>query len=129
MGRRIGLVAVIAAAIAVVAYKAGGGRDSPRPAGPAHEPAVVLVADQREADSDCGCGEIIRRVRAARARGVNVAELAPGDAAVRRYGVTVAPAVVFLGRAGEVISRREGEGPEILAAIAADLDRLERGSR
>ncbi len=129
MGRRLGLAAVLAAAIAVVAYKAIVKRGEARAPSYARGPAVVLVADVREAESDCGCGEIIRRVRAAKARGVSVAELAPDDGAVLRYGVTVAPTVVFLGRAGEVVSRREGEGPETIAAISADLDRLERGVR
>ncbi len=129
MLKRIGLAAVLAAGIAVVAYKAAMKRGEARTPTFARGPTVVLVADVREADSDCGCGEIIRRVRAAKARGVNVAELAPDDGAVRRYGVTVAPSVVFLGKAGEVVSRREGEGPETIAAISADLDRLERGAR
>ncbi len=129
MTKRIGLAAVLAAAIAVVAYKVA---TRPAPVAAAtlpRGPSVVLVADMREADSDCGCGEIIRRVRAAKARGVSVAELAPDDGATRRYGVTVAPTVVFLGASGEVVSRREGEGPEVLAAVAADLERLERVSR
>lgn len=129
MGRRIGLAAVLAAAIAVVAYKAVSRRSESGIPASAGGPAVVLVADVREADSDCGCGEIIRRVRAAKARGVSVAELAPDDGTVRRYGVTVAPTVVFLGAAGEVVSRREGEDPETIAAVSADLDRLERGAR
>jgi hypothetical protein len=128
MGRRLGLAAVIATAVAVVAYKAVERRNGARVSALASGPAVVLVADVREADSGCGCGEIIRRVRAAKARGVSVAELAPDDGAVRRYGVTVAPTVVFLGKGGQVVSRREGEGSETIAAISADLDRLERGT-
>ncbi len=129
MGRRLGLAAVLAAAIAVVAYKAVVKRGEARAPTSVHGPAVVLVADVREAESDCGCGEIIRRVRAARARGVSVQELAPDDPATRRYGVTVAPTVVFLGKTGEVLSRREGEGPEVISAISAELERLERGAR
>ena len=42
-------------------------------------PSVVLVADPREADTECGCGQIIRRVREAKARGVDVEELGPAD--------------------------------------------------
>ncbi len=129
MGRRLGLAVVVAAAMAVVAYKTVMKRGEARAPGYARGPAVVLVADVREAETNCGCGEIIRRVRAAKARGVSVAELAPDDEAVQRYGVTVAPTVVFLGKAGEVVSRREGEGPETIAAISADLDRLERRAR
>ena len=129
MGKRIGLVVVLAAVAAVVAYKAAGRRGELRLPAATREPAVVLVADAREADSDCGCGEIIRRVRAAKARGVSVAEFAPDDGAVHRYGVTVAPTVVFLGSAGEVVSKREGEAHETVAAVSAELDRLERGAR
>lgn len=129
MGKRLGLAAVLAAAMAVVAYKAVVKRGEARTPPSSRGPAVVLVADLREADTDCGCGEIIRRVRAAKARGVSVAELAPDDPATRRYGVTVAPTVVFLGQGGEVVSRREGEGPEAISAIWADLERLERDTR
>jgi len=129
MGRRLGLAAAIAAAVAVVTYKTVARRNEARIPASARGPAVVLVADVREAESDCGCGEIIRRVRSAKARGVSVAELAPDDGAVHRYGVTVAPTVVFLGPTGEVVSRREGEGPETIARISAELDRLEGGDR
>ncbi len=129
MGKRIGLAVVLAATVVVVAYKAAGRRGEPRLPAAARGPAVVLVADAREADSDCGCGEIVRRVRAAKARGVSVAELAPDDGAVRRYGITVAPTVVFLGTAGEVVSKREGEARETVAAVSAELDRLERAAR
>ena len=129
MGKRIGLAVVLAAVAAIVAYKAAGWRNQPGLAASPRGPGVVLVADAREADSDCGCGEIIRRVRAAKARGVSVAELAPDDGAVRRYGVTVAPTVVFLGSAGEVVSKQEGEAQETVAAVSAELDRLERGAR
>ncbi len=129
MGRRLGLAAVLAAAVAVVAYKAVVKRGEAGTPPTSREPAVVLVADLREADTDCGCGEIIRRVRAAKARGVSVQELAPDDPATRGYGVTVAPTVVFLGKTGEVVARREGEGPEAISAVSADLERLERVAR
>lgn len=88
-------------------------------------PTVVLVADPREADSDCGCGRIIRRVRDAKARGVNVQEIGPADPAAARYGVTVAPAVLILDAAGRILARREGEAGDALALISADLARLE----
>ncbi len=115
MGRRLGLVAVLTAAIAVVAYKTVMKRGDARAPGYAPGPAVGLGADVREAESDCGCGEIIRRVRAAKARGVSVAELAPDDGAVQRYGVTVAPSVVFLGKAGEVVGAYRSCGAATIA--------------
>lgn len=93
------------------------------------DPAVVLIADLREADSDCGCGQIIRRVREAKARGLPVQEIGPEDPAAGRYGVTVAPTVLVLGAGGRVVTRREGESPETLAAISADLAALEGARR
>lgn len=121
--------AVVLAAGGVVLMKIGA-----RPveaAANAHvaSPSVVLVADSREADSDCPCGQIIRRVREAKARGVVVQELGPTDPAAARYGVTVAPTVLILGADGQVIARREGESGEALATISSDLARLEGPSR
>ena len=87
--------------------------------------SVVLVADPGEADADCPCGEIIRAVRAARARGIAVREVPPSDTAVaRQYGVTLAPTVLILDSAGKVVERHEGESPEAVAAIKASLERL-----
>lgn len=137
MGSRIGLVVVVLAVAGVVALKAASPAPAPaavadpvRPAtAPAPGPSVVMVADPREADTQCPCGEIIRRVRAARASGVAVDEFGPDDAeAARRYGVTVVPTVVFL-EGGKVVARHEGESSEILAAITAGLVRLEGARR
>ena len=87
--------------------------------------SVVLVADLGEADADCPCGEIIRAVRAAKARGVAVREVAPTDTAVaKQYGVTVAPTVLILDGAGNVVERHEGESSETVAAIKTSLKRL-----
>ncbi len=123
--KRIGLAAVVLAAASIVALKTT--RHVPSStAAPVALPAVVLVADGREADTDCGCGQIIRRVRAARSHGVVVQEVEPSDSqAFRRYGITVAPTVVFLDPNGRVLSRREGESAETVAAISEDLARLE----
>ncbi len=127
--RTFAAIAVVAAAGAVIAVKAA--RQRPAEAAVVSSatsplaPSVVLVADLREADSDCGCGQIIRRVREAKARGVQVQEMGPSDPAASRYGVTVAPTVLVLGSDGRVVSRREGESSEVLAAISAELARLE----
>ncbi len=128
--RIVAVVAVVVAAAAVVGVKQARARPqsnrveaaaAPR----AIAPSVVLVADPREADTECGCGLIIRRVRVAKARGVNVVELAPTDPEVARYGVSVAPTVLLLGGDGHVVARREGESGETLAAISSDLAALE----
>lgn len=136
--KRIALVFVALAVIAIVAVKLSARRTAapapavaaaavvPAAAASATRPSVVLVADPREADAQCPCGEIIRRVRDAKAHGVAVVELAPDSPeAGRRYGVTVTPTVLFLDASGQVISRREGESSEILATITADLAKLE----
>jgi hypothetical protein len=141
IAKRIALVVVVLAVIAIVAFKASS-RGTTSPTGAStlaataiaptvtSRPAVVLVADAREADSDCGCGRIIRRVRAAKAQGIAVEEVGPSDVnAGRRYGVTVVPTVVFLDTDGRVVARREGESTETLAAISADLTRLEGARR
>lgn len=87
--------------------------------------SVVLIADLREADEACPCGEIIRAVRAARVRGVAVREVPPTDTAVaKQYGVTVAPTVLVLDSAGKVVERHEGESTDTVAAIKASLERL-----
>ncbi len=133
--KRIGLVIVVVAVAAIIVVKAGSARTTSTPAQPAvtataSAPAVVLVADLREADSDCGCGQLIRRVRAAKAKGVAVEEVTPDNAeAARRYGFTVVPTVVILGKDGKVVARHEGELGYTLAQIDADLTKLEGARR
>lgn len=142
LAKRIALVVVGLAVIAIVAVKTSARRAAapsptvvaaavvPAAVASATRPSVVLVADPREADAQCPCGEIIRRVRAAKAHGVAIEELAPDSPdAGRRYGVTVTPTVLFLDASGHVISRREGESGEILAAVTADLAKLEAARR
>ncbi len=138
LAKRIALVVVALAVVGIVAVKVSARRTAapaptvssveavPAAVVSATRPSVVLVADPREADAQCPCGEIIRRVRAAKAHGVAVEELAPAspDAGLR-YGVTITPTVLFLDASGQVISRREGESSEILAAVTADLAKLE----
>ena len=133
IAKRISLAIVVVAVIGIIAVK----MSSRTPGSPVAAavsvstvaqslPAVVLVADSREADTACGCGQIIRRVRAAKAAGVAVEELAPDNAdAGRKYGVKVVPTVVFLGSDGQVVARREGESEATVAAISADLSKLE----
>jgi hypothetical protein len=94
--------------------------------------SVLLFADASEAESSCGCGQIIRTVREARERGVVVREVSPdnpGDVA-KRYKITVAPTVLMLDGNGEAMARHEGESKETVAAVVTDLDRLaKKGGR
>lgn len=108
-------------AIGLVAFAAWAEPEAKAPA----RGSVVLIADLREADEACPCGEIIRAVRAAKARGVAVREVPPSDSAVaKQYGVTVAPTVLVLDSAGKVVERHEGESTDTVAAIKASLERL-----
>ncbi len=128
--KTLGALAVALAAGAIIAAKAA--RQRPAEAAVVARrasPSVILVADPREADSECGCGQIIRRVREAKARGVDVQEIGPGEPDAARYGVTVAPTVLILDANGRVSARREGESNDALAAISADLAALEGKKR
>jgi hypothetical protein len=92
--KTLAVAAVVVAAGAIIAVKTT--RQRPAEAAVAEHgtiPSAVLVADPREADTECGCGQIIRRVREAKARGVAVQELGPADAGAARYGVAVVPTV------------------------------------
>jgi hypothetical protein len=128
--KTLAVAAVVLAASAIVAVKVKRHGQAEAAVGARETiPSVVLVADPREADAECGCGQIIRRVREAKARGLDVLELGPADPGAAHYGVTVVPTVLVLGADGRVVARREGESSETLATIAADLASLEGRSR
>lgn len=88
-------------------------------------PVVVLIADLTEAEDSCGCGEIIRSVRAAAAKGVSTREMAPGadPGLEKRYEVRVSPTVLFIRADGTVRARHEGEDADTLDALRQDLER------
>jgi hypothetical protein len=133
--RVVGLGTLAAVAVSVVAYRslareqearaqtAAVGRGNPQ----ASSPRVVLIAELSEAEEECGCGQIIRMVRAAALKGVAVRELdtEKEPEAGRQYGVTVAPAVVLLGEKGQVTQRLVGEEAETIEAIRQALRPLE----
>ena len=135
----IAAIVVAVAAAAIIFYKetrsrpssgpvssVAPGASSARGAERAAAGSVLLVADPDEAGSACGCGQIIRLVRGAGARGVAVREVAPGSnvSLEREYRVTVAPTVLCLDSTGHVVARHQGEGPETIEAIRSGLDRL-----
>ncbi len=139
---RVAAIAVAALAAGVIAYKELGARTgsaastapavrAPGSLARAGAGSVLLCADPGEAGSSCGCGEIIRLVRAARERGVAIREIAPvSDAALERaYRVTVAPTVLFLDSSGGVVARHEGEAQETIESIRAGLDGLTKRGR
>lgn len=91
-------------------------------------PAVILVADLREANEPGdNCAEIIHLVDEARKSGVLVSEIMPdSDSPVlSQYRVTVNPTVLILGNDGREISRFEGEETSTVQAIRARLREVE----
>ena len=122
--RWFGIIAVILVAAGIIAYKANRPKETSET--PAH-PQVVLVADLSEAGAEGdGCARIIRDVRAARSRGVAVAELTPDSHSelISRYRLLTIPTVLILSRTGEVVSRFEGESTDTISAISAKLEQL-----
>jgi hypothetical protein len=121
----IGALLVAVGVVALIAYKEL--RSQPTASesfstAATEPPSVILVADPRGAESTCGCGDIIRAVRAAGERGVVIREVMPGSTESQAYRVTVSPTVLFLDPQGAVVARYEGEGPATVSAIRASLD-------
>lgn len=120
----IGLIAVAAIAVVIVASRARIGRESPIAAA---TPRVLLVADLSEADEEGdACAQIIQAVRAVRKRGVSVQEFNPDSKSplIARYRVLTIPTVLVLDEKGEVVSRYEGEDRQILTALRSGLEQL-----
>lgn len=95
-------------------------------------PAVVLIADLREAESpNDTCAQIIRVVREARSRGVKVSELMPNSDSVllKNHRVVVVPTVLILDRDGHELNRFEGESVATLNAIRTRLGQIQSDSR
>ncbi|HJW72582.1 MAG TPA: hypothetical protein VJ486_06960 [Geothrix sp.] len=92
----------------------------------ASQPMLILFADLREADSSCGCGEVIRIVREAAKHRVGLHEMEPGstDEMVKRYGLTTSPTVLVLGPDGKEQARFEGEGPDTIQGLRSQLQEL-----
>ena len=88
--------------------------------------SLLLVADPREASESDGCGQIVRMVRAAGVRGIALRELSPGAAPQidSRYRVVVSPTVLVL-QDGKVLKRYQGESPETVQSVRAELQVLE----
>ncbi len=130
MIKRVALVAVILTVAAVIAYKQLRPGPSQSVVHGGSGPKVVLVADLSEAEEKCACGEIIRAVRAAQKKGIEIQELTPDSKSevLRRYRVLTAPTVLFLDADGKDIARYEGEDEKTVAEVKSHLDRLIPGS-
>lgn len=132
MNRRwIGVVVVAALAAGVIFLKQQSDAASTHDRRPPSTAAatVLLFADPREAAASCGCGQIVRLVRSAATRGVQVRELDPARAEpeARRHRVRVQPTVVVLDREGREAGRFEGEGRRTIDAIRSALEKLPPG--
>lgn len=120
----IGLIAVAAIAVIIVASKARVGQET-LTAGVL--PRVVLIADLSEADEEGdACAQIIQAVRAVRKRGVSAQEFNPDSKSplIARYRVLTIPTVLILDQKGEVVSRNEGEDRQTLTALRSGLEKL-----
>lgn len=89
-------------------------------------PRVLLVATHEEAVSPTRCGDIVRLVRAAAQRGVDVKELTPDSNShlLSRYRVLTTPTVLVFGPEGTVRSRYEGETEETLTALRSEIQQM-----
>lgn len=129
MNRRAILGSLVLLAVVLVLWlKPGPSADDtaevPKPAVAPIAVRVLLFADPREADSSCGCGQIIRMVRAAGRPGlVDVQEFDPQreSEATRAHAVRVAPTVIIAGGDNAERVRFEGESPEVIADLREAL--------
>ena len=91
---------------------------------------MLLFADPREAESSCGCGQIIRMVRAADVPGiVAVQEFDPRreTEAARVHAVRVNPTVIIARGDGAEQVRFEDESPDVIAGLRGALAALTSG--
>lgn len=133
--RRRGLLGIAAVGVSVLAILVF--RPQSPPVSPAGDPGavaderssgdrVVLVADFREAESSCGCGQIIQRVRVLATKGVPIEEIDPRRSPDRAasYRALVNPTVIVTDRAGVELRRFEGEDENTVSMLDAELSRL-----
>lgn len=122
------MAAILLAAAVLIVVKIRLEQSGNSPAQASARPAVILVADLREANEPGdNCAEIIRLVREAEKSGVHVSEIIPdsNSPVLRQYRVTVNPTVLILGNDGREISRFEGEETGTVRAIRFRLHGME----
>ena len=136
MTRRVIIGAIVVLAVALVLWlkpstSTNDATDVPDPELPSVTSQVLLFADPREAESSCGCGQIIRMVREAGVAGVvAVHEFDPqrDSEAARLHAVRVAPTVIVAGSDGVERQRFEGESAEVIADLRGALGALASGT-
>ena len=132
-GARAGTAALVVG-LCLIAYQPRAAADPPPVAAgntKTTATSVLLLANLREADEACRCGDIIRAVRAAAARGVKTREVDTfnRDEAAKvsqKYRVLVSPTVLFLDGAGKEVSRLQGESEKTLADVKTALSKMAR---
>lgn len=87
---------------------------------------VLLYADMAKADSQCGCGQIIRLCDMMADRGVDIEEIDATDESdtVDEYDLNTDPTVLFLDGEGEELRRFEGERDETIDELREELREL-----
>ena len=136
MSRRVIVGSLVVVAVALVLWlkprtPTNGTPEVPDPALAPAATQVLLFADPREAESSCGCGQIIRMVREAGVAGaVAVHEFDPqrDSEAARLHAVRVAPTVIVADSDGVERKRFEGESAEVIADLRGALAALDRKS-
>ena len=132
MTRRVVVGSVVVLAVALVLWlkpntSTNGTLEAPDPVHASTTAQVLLFADPREAESSCGCGQIIRMVREAEVPGiVAVQEFDPkGEPeAIRVHAVRVVPTVVIADAEGVEQTRFEGESSDVIAGLRGALAAL-----
>lgn len=134
MTKKLIITAVVVAGIGLVIwFKPAPPAPEPQTAAPASSelPAtattVLLFADPREAESSCGCAEIIRLARSADAvEGVAFREIdsRQPDQAATQYAVRVSPTVLIVDTAGDVRHRFEGESRSVIDGLRTAINDL-----
>ena len=124
------VVGVLIAAACVLALKATlGGSALVSSAPPEPRATVTLVADMREADASCGCGQIIQLARKAAAMpGVAYAEhdTHTDATAAERFALKGEVAVIIATKdKGE--QRFDGEGKAVVNSLSAAITALDSG--
>lgn len=91
---------------------------------------VLLFADPREADSSCGCAEVISVARsAADIPGVVFQEydLNNSQEETRKYSVRISPTVIFLNKDNTEKARFEGESSGVIKDLRQTVSSLNKG--
>jgi hypothetical protein len=136
MSRRVIVGSLVVLAVALVLWlkpstSTNGNAEVQNPVLASVATQVLLFADPREAESSCGCGQIIRMVRGANVPGiVAVQEFDPQreSEAARVHAVRVNPTVIIARGDGVEQVRFEGESPDVIAGLRGALAALNSGT-